>query len=487
MLAPAHRPRAQRRRELRAHVVQQRRRRRGDSARGAPIVGAQRRVVGPVEHDRVDEPADHARGASDRAARSPTQNVTRTPTSRGSRSGEHRASESAPIAATPRSAAPTSATQRQRALQEQVGERERKVLIQDREGERQRRVMAEQLDRPRRVALVQLAQVQRRDREDRQRRGPQRAARAGLAARDGRQRHHERDERVGQQPHAERRRQRAAGPRRARREAAAAIALTAYAATATIRFGQPRHARRRARRAAPSARRPPAGSRAREKPTAVRNGNGPAMPTFGSSYAGSAQRFQTRPRTAVAEQQRIEARRAPAARLARTHHRQQHRVEHDAGAQADQIQQLAHDRSSDALTLRRDRRRPEPEPHERSVSTDEWSIARSNSRSIVGPVGLRRRRPIRRSQADHSSGRHGDVRRPKPSRPCGFGRRRRNALVACRAVRDGVSRKRGLMLTRRFRHVLSIAFRIAVAVVRDRRGRRAARRDWAAPARCKAR
>ena len=87
--------------------------------------------------------------------------------------------------------------------------------------------MAEQLDRPRRVALVQLAQMKRRDREDRERRRPQRAACAWLTACHRRQRQHERDERVGEQPHAERRRHGAARPRRTRRGAASAMALTA--------------------------------------------------------------------------------------------------------------------------------------------------------------------------------------------------------------------------------------------------------------------
>ncbi len=165
----------------------------------------------------------------------------------------------------------------------------------------------------------------------------------GWPSRDRGQRHDQRDERVGQQPHRRRRGQRSAGPGRVGVQHAAAMALTAYAA-------RPRSARPaadprcRARRAAPSARRPPAGSRGRQKPTAIRNGNGPAMPIFGSSYAGSAQRFQTSPSTAVAAA--AGRTRGCPGRAPRAHdHRQQHRVEHDAGAQADQIQQLAHCRS----------------------------------------------------------------------------------------------------------------------------------------------
>ena len=50
---------------------------------------------------------------------------------------------------------------------------------------------------------MQLAQVERRHGEDRQRRRPQRAPRAGLTPRHGGQRNHQRDERVGEQTHAD--------------------------------------------------------------------------------------------------------------------------------------------------------------------------------------------------------------------------------------------------------------------------------------------
>ena len=67
--APADRPRAQRRRQLRAHVVQHR----GDvlvAQHPAADLGAQRRVVRAIEQDGVHEPVDDARGSSDRGARS---------------------------------------------------------------------------------------------------------------------------------------------------------------------------------------------------------------------------------------------------------------------------------------------------------------------------------------------------------------------------------------------------------------------------------
>jgi hypothetical protein len=94
--------------------------------------------------------------------------------------------------------------QRQGSFQEQISERERKILIQNREGERQRRMVTEELDRPRCIAAMQLTQVHRRHREDRQGGGPQRAARPWLPARGGGQRHHQPNERVGQQLHARR-------------------------------------------------------------------------------------------------------------------------------------------------------------------------------------------------------------------------------------------------------------------------------------------
>ena len=102
--------------------------------------------------------------------------------------------------------------QRQGALQKQIGKCERIILIQDRDGEGQRRVMAQQLDRPCGLASMQLAQMQGRHGERRQGRGPEGAARPRLSPRHRRQRHDERDERVGQQPHAEGR-----GDRSARR------------------------------------------------------------------------------------------------------------------------------------------------------------------------------------------------------------------------------------------------------------------------------
>ena len=61
-----------------------------------------------------------------------------------------------------------------------------------------------------------------------------------------------------------------------------------------------------------------AGSRpSAPNPIAERNGNGPSMPNFGSTYAGSAQRFQSRPRIDVSSRSGSKADAAPGVRRAR--------------------------------------------------------------------------------------------------------------------------------------------------------------------------
>ena len=102
--------------------------------------------------------------------------------------------------------------QRDGAFQEQIGERKAIVLVEDGERQGQRRVMPDELHRPRCLPAMQLAQVKSGDGEDRQRRRPQRAPGARAPAGHRRQRDRERDERVGQQSHAEWRRDRGLRP-----------------------------------------------------------------------------------------------------------------------------------------------------------------------------------------------------------------------------------------------------------------------------------
>ena len=207
--APADRPRAQRRRQPRAHLVQQR----GDillTLDAASDVGAQCGVVRAIEQHGVHEPADDVSNARVEQGRRDPQRDQHADVPRIAQRKLRRVNGANRRDAHQRRR--DERNQRQRSLQEQIGEGEREVLIQDRKRERERCVMAEQLDRPRRVALVELAQMKRRHGEDGERGGPEGAARARLPARHRRQRHRQADEGVGQQPHPERRRERIADP-----------------------------------------------------------------------------------------------------------------------------------------------------------------------------------------------------------------------------------------------------------------------------------
>ena len=209
-LVPGDDPRRERRRKLAAGLVEQRRdvvvtlRRPADGR-------AQLIVVGTIQDDRIDEPRDGVAQPRIEQCRADPQQDQAADLARAAqrRPGRARVEE--------RDADEGSRhqdQQRQRAFQEDVGEREREVLIEDGEGEGHRRVMAQELDGPRRVALVKLTEVQRRHRENRQRRRPQRAPLARLAARHRGKRHDEHDERVRQQSHRDRRRNWRAAPRR---------------------------------------------------------------------------------------------------------------------------------------------------------------------------------------------------------------------------------------------------------------------------------
>jgi hypothetical protein len=72
-------------------------------------------------------------------------------------------------------------------------------------------MVADELDRPRRVALMKLTEMEGGDGEDRERRRPQRAAKPGLPSCHRSQRDDERQKRVGEQPHPEFRWDRPAG------------------------------------------------------------------------------------------------------------------------------------------------------------------------------------------------------------------------------------------------------------------------------------
>jgi hypothetical protein len=95
------------------------------------------------------------------------------------------------------------------------------------------------------------------------------------------------------------------------------MVLTAYAVAATTRLGHPR-TRALSRSSRSTECTTTAGRKPRaEKPAAIRKVKGPAIPIFGSSYAGSAQRFQIRPSIAVPRSNGSN-RDVPAARLARS-------------------------------------------------------------------------------------------------------------------------------------------------------------------------
>ena len=81
---------------------------------------------------------------------------------------------------------------------------------------------------------------------------------------------------------------------------------------------------------------------ARESDDSERARKGHATPSFGSPYAGRAQTFHTRPSNAVARSSGSNAALDGRSRVAPHDHHEQHRVEHDPGAQADQIEQFAH-------------------------------------------------------------------------------------------------------------------------------------------------
>jgi hypothetical protein len=84
--------------------------------------------------------------------------------------------------------------ERERAFEEEVGEREPVVLLEDRERERYRRVMADDLDPVRLGAAAVAAQVERGDGEEGERERPYGAASPRLAARDGEERDDEQAE-----------------------------------------------------------------------------------------------------------------------------------------------------------------------------------------------------------------------------------------------------------------------------------------------------
>ena len=115
--------------------------------------------------------------------------------------------------------------QRHGSFQEQIRKRKAIVLVEDGERQRQRRVMPDEFDRPRRLTAMQLAQVKSGDGENRQCRRPERASGARASASHRRQRDCERNERVRQQSHAERRRNEAIRPRQRRCAAARQDAL----------------------------------------------------------------------------------------------------------------------------------------------------------------------------------------------------------------------------------------------------------------------
>ncbi len=264
--------------------------------------------------------------------------------------------------------------QRQRALQEDVGEREREILIEDRERQRQRGVMA----RAARPATTHRPGAAGSSAAPTPQRSDSAAAhsarlRTRLASRDGSQRDHQRDERIREQPHPERRRQRRASPCR----------------VCVQRGGDSAHRVRHRGHDLPAASpdpRPVAlvaqdrmhddrGQKPRaEKPAAIRNVKGPAMPIFGSSYAGSAHRFQIRPenRGAQGATGRRVVSRLRASRAAPSPAASRRARCPCSGRPDSTVRSLP---LSYASTLRAIAVQPEPEPHGQAVLTGEWSLA----------------------------------------------------------------------------------------------------------------
>jgi hypothetical protein len=193
---------AQGRRQRHADVLQQRRHI-VVLLQAAHDLRTQRWVMRPIEHDSVDEPRGDApqRRIEQRGAHPQGHEHTDL-----SRVDPRELRKEAGLCIEERERAERDSDdgqQRQGAFEEQVGEREGVVLIQDRERERKRGVVADELDGPRRVASVKLTEVEGGDREDRKRRRPERATKPRLAAGDRGQRHDEKQERVGEQAHAQ--------------------------------------------------------------------------------------------------------------------------------------------------------------------------------------------------------------------------------------------------------------------------------------------
>jgi len=302
-----------------------------------------------------------------------------------------------------------------------------------------------------------------------QRRRPERAPRARLPSGDGGHRNHQRDECIGEQPHAERRRQRIAGPRRPRMARRGRCAdrvrrigdrplrpaddagMVALVAQHRLHYDGGKEAERRVAGCDQHRERPLdadlrqlVGRQRTEIPDQAEDGGG--------------------------EQEGIEPRRRGRAPRA-DHHRQQHRIEHDARAQADQIQQLAHSRS---VTRSRYASTPAHRNRNRSCgrfAPGEWSIAPGDLLPIVGPtVAPLGPRTDRSGIAPSAGPRQTFAGRNHPlmlfrSPPAG-------RLGRVRAAFKAVSGKEVLCRRGGSLHVLSTALHIMLSLGAIRRGRR---------------
>ncbi len=300
--------------------------------------GAQGRVVRPVEHDRIDEPRrdppqpriEQGRGHPQRHQNADLPRVDFQELRERPGPGAERCDR--------RECDGRQRKEREGALEEQVGQRERIVLVQDREGERQRRVVSQELHGPRGGAVVQLAQVQGRDGEDGERGHPQGASRARLAARHRCQRDDEREERVGEQAHAGRGghdgfdpcgvqvEQEAGGARRigGGDERAPDEALDGLGLAAEHRMD---HDGRQEAEGAEADR-----HEVRERALDAHLGQ-----LVDGQRAEIPDQAEQRGRQQQGIERRCDARRPPGA----DHHDEQHGVGRDAGAQSDQVQQFA--------------------------------------------------------------------------------------------------------------------------------------------------
>src|SRR5579871_1855066 len=232
--------------------------------------------------------------------------------------------------------------------------------------------MTEQFDRPRPVSM-HLASMQRRDREDRQRCYPQRPACARLPPGDDRNGNRQHDVRIRQQLHSKRRWHGEPGSRgpnvqgggRGADEKSRCRNTPSETGLEPILF------------AAQDGLDDDGGQEAeRAESNDSERSEGDAYAKFRESVGRKRAQIPEQAKQGRTEQQRIDLSPDGRARVAAHDHQQQHSVEHDTGAQADEIEQSAHTTGS---TLCRERWCREQKTilwvthvAEQSISSNEW-------------------------------------------------------------------------------------------------------------------